>query len=127
MKKVNDNKSPSVGEEIIQGLTGLRDALANREKIYKRFTMRTVNLVLEPQEFTAEEITALRKTFRASQTVFAMLIGVKPSTLRNWEQGRTSPPAWGRRLLEVMQECPEPFRVMLEKGAEEKQATCAES
>lgn len=116
MTKPKD-KTPSVGSEIIRGLTGLRDALKGGEKIYKRFTMRTVNLVLEPQEFSAAEIKRLREAFKASQAVFAMLIGVKPSTLRSWEQGRSSPPPWGRRLLELMQEHPEPFREMLDKGA----------
>lgn len=113
----NDEK-PTVGDEIARGLTGLRDALRDGERLCKRFTMRTVNLKLEPMEFTPGEIKDLRKAFKASQAVFALLIGVGPSTVQNWEQGRTSPPAWGRRLLELMRENPKSFEELLEQGSE---------
>lgn len=110
-------KTTLEGSEIVRGLTGLRDALRDGVPIDKRFTARTVGPILEPREFTAADIKRLRASFNASQAVFAMLVGIKPSTLRSWEQGRTGPPPWGRRLLEMMRDHPEPFLALLKKGA----------
>ncbi len=115
MASVNDEQS--VANEIIEGLTGLRDALRDGERLHERFTMRTVQLELEPRAFTPEEVRELRDLFRSSQAVFAKLIGVKPSTIQSWEQGRSEPPAWGRRLLELMTKNPGPWKEILEDGA----------
>lgn len=111
------NNDQSVANEIIEGLSGLRDALRKGDRLHERFTMRTVRLELEPREFTSEEVKELRNLFRASQAVFARLIGVKPSTIQSWEQGRSDPPAWGRRLLELMIKNPAPWKEILEEGA----------
>jgi len=121
MSKDKRNANASIGSEIIKGLEGLRDALRDGEPIRKRFTMRTVELELEPRDFTADEVKALRETFNASQAVFAKLIGIKASTLQSWEQGRVTPPAWGRRLLDLMQSNPEPWHSILESGLREQQ------
>lgn len=115
-----DRDNSQVGEEIISGLTELRDALRDGEPLHQRFTMRRVELQLEPREFTAEQIKELRELFHASQGVFARLIGVSPATLQKWEQGRQTPPAWGRRLFELMVRDPRPFREMLEEGVRRK-------
>lgn len=115
----------NVGDEIISGLTELRDALRSGEPLTSRFTMRRVELELEPREFTAEQVRELREVFQASQAVFAHLIGISPATLQKWEQGRQKPPAWGRRLLELMAADQEPFRRMLEEGLRRKIANSA--
>ena len=112
-KEKNPVEQP-LGEQILESLGEMEDALSKGERLHERFTMRRVELELEPRSFTAEEVRALREVFRASQTVFAKLLGVKPSTLRNWEQGRQTPPAVGRRLMEVMEEDPDRFREKLE-------------
>jgi len=115
----------NVADDIIQGLTELRDALRDGEALERRFTTREVELALEPREFTAEQVRELRELFQASQAVFAHLIGVSPATLQKWEQGRQKPPAWGRRLLELMAADQKPFRRMLEEGIRRKAANSA--
>jgi putative transcriptional regulator len=96
-----DIREASAEEAIIEGLTSLRDAARAGEPIEARFTMRTVELVLEPREFTPEDIRALRERLEMSQSVFARLLGARPKTVQSWEQGRTPPPM-ARRLLEVI-------------------------
>jgi len=110
-------KPESVADDIISSLGEMRDALRDGEKLYHKFTMRTVELELDPREFSADQVKSLRNIFRASQAVFARLIGIKVSTLRNWEQGRTNPPPWACRLLELMSTNPEPWQEMLEGSA----------
>jgi len=41
--------------------------------------------------FRPADVKAVRDTLKASQTEFALMIGVSVATLRNWEQGRRTP------------------------------------
>lgn len=52
-------------------------------------------------EFEPDDIKAIRQGLGKSQVEFALLIGVSPATLRNWEQGRRSPDGPARALLKV--------------------------
>ena len=52
-------------------------------------------------DFKPEDVRAIRRTLRKSQTEFALLIGVSVATLRNWEQGRRAPEGPERALLRV--------------------------
>jgi putative transcriptional regulator len=59
-------------------------------------------------EYPEPVVSAIRKKMGLSQDKFAYLIGVKPSTLRNWEQGRRKPTGPAKallRILEVDAEC----------------------
>jgi putative transcriptional regulator len=49
----------------------------------------------------AEDIKAIRARLGKTQTEFALMIGVSPATLRNWEQGRRRPEGPARALLRV--------------------------
>jgi putative transcriptional regulator len=123
MTTPDEQRETSVGEELVRGLTELRDALRDGESLPERFTMRTVELELRPQEFTADDIKAIREdTLRASQAIFAVLLGVDTTTLQSWEQGRQEPPAWACRLLDLMKDDPERWHKMLADGARRKQA-----
>ena len=51
--------------------------------------------------FKPADIKAVRKKLRASQSEFALMIGVNVSTLRNWEQGRRVPDGPALALLRV--------------------------
>jgi putative transcriptional regulator len=52
-------------------------------------------------EFKPQDIKAIRRRLGKSQVEFALLIGVSPATLRNWEQGRRTPDGPARALLKV--------------------------
>jgi putative transcriptional regulator len=51
--------------------------------------------------FKPDDIKAIRTRLGKSQVEFALLIGVSPATLRNWEQGRRTPDGPARALLKV--------------------------
>lgn len=105
--------SPSLGDELVRGLSGLRDALRDGADLRQRFTARTVTLDLEPGPFSSRDIRALRARLGVSQAVFARLIGVSAKTLQSWEQGNP-PPAIARRLFEVIVGNPRPWERMLQ-------------
>lgn len=52
-------------------------------------------------EFRPADVRAVRAKLGASQSEFALLIGVSVATLRNWEQGRRTPDGPALALLRV--------------------------
>jgi putative transcriptional regulator len=52
-------------------------------------------------------IKAVRRKLHLSQSEFALMIGVSPSTLQNWEQGRREPDGPAKALLKVASQNPE--------------------
>ena len=56
--------------------------------------------------FTPADIKEIRSRMNKSQVEFAMMIGVKVSTLQNWEQGRRLPEGPARALLKIAAEKP---------------------
>jgi putative transcriptional regulator len=106
----------NTGDEIIRGLTGLRDALATGERLADRFTMRTVELDLDPRPWTPAQVRALRTRLKASQPVFAKLVGANVKTIQAWEQGKPPPPM-ARRLLDCIAKDLAPWEKILREAA----------
>ena len=73
------------------------------------FTERELNsLGVEVPEIviTAAEIKAIRKRMNLSQTVFAKVLNVSPSAVRQWEQGTRVPTGSTMVLLELLDRSP---------------------
>jgi putative transcriptional regulator len=90
----------SVGQEIIDGLTELVEAMERGEPLGRRFTVRTVELPDEPRRYDAAAVRATRAKLGASQTVFARLLAVSPKLVQAWEQGDRVPAGPACRLLD---------------------------
>ncbi len=103
-------EKPSPGPRLIKGMQGI---------LAGQYTMRTLELNLEPQEYGPEEVLRIREQLRASQGVFAKLLGVSIKTVQAWEQGNNPPPPMARRLLDTIGEDPVPWAEKLRKAAEE--------
>ena len=113
---VNDRKR-SPGPKLVKSLRDLKNSLENGECLPERFTMRTVELHLEPREYGPDEVLKIRKQLRASQGVFAKLLGVSVKTLQAWEQGNNPPSPMARRLLDTIDENPKPWERKLRDAA----------
>ena len=57
-------------------------------------------------QFTSEEIASLRKQMNLSQAVFAEVLNVSPSSIRQWEQGKRTPSGSTQVLLELLERSP---------------------
>ena len=57
-------------------------------------------------QFTSEEIASLRKKMNLSQAVFAEVLNVSPSSIRQWEQGKRTPSGSTQVLLELLERSP---------------------
>ncbi len=55
---------------------------------------------------TSTQIKEIRKKTKLSQTVFAKLINVSPSSVRQWEQGVRVPTGSTKVLLELLNKSP---------------------
>jgi putative transcriptional regulator len=53
------------------------------------------------------DVKRIRTQYKLSQQQFAVLLGISPATLRNWEQGRRSPEGPARVLLQIAEKHPE--------------------
>lgn len=90
-----------------QVIAGLREALAFERGAPNaaRFHPAPISILradAEPApEFSAGDIVSIREALGVSQTVFARLLNVSPSTTRAWEQGINTPGGPASRLLQV--------------------------
>ena len=62
-----------------------------------------------PRETRVHPVDAkrIRQKLRASQSQFALMLGVSKATLQNWEQGRREPGGSAKALLKVAERHPE--------------------
>jgi putative transcriptional regulator len=68
--------------------------------------LRKMGVEVKPVSFSAEEISSIRKTLNVSQSVFAKLLNVSLSSVRQWEQGLRKPSGSTMILLELLQKEP---------------------
>ncbi len=81
---------------------GLVESIKQMKKIQKG-EMKPARVT----KFKEISVKAIRQKLRQSQSEFAFMIGVSPSTLRNWEQGTRRPHGPARALLTVAQKDPQ--------------------
>jgi len=82
-------------ERLVQSVKEMKAIMAGKMKPAR---VTKVNCV---------KIKSIRAKMKQSQTEFAYMIGVSPSTLRNWEQGTRHPVGPARALLIVAEKNPE--------------------
>jgi putative transcriptional regulator len=73
------------------------------------FTKKELNnlgVVIPDVQFSPEKISELRKQMNLSQTVFARVLNVSPSSIRQWEQGKRTPSGSTKVLLDLLEKSP---------------------
>jgi putative transcriptional regulator len=83
-------------EKLVQSVKEMKLYMAGKMK-----PARVTKIEIEPIS-----IKGIRKKLHQSQTEFSFMIGVSPSTLRNWEQGTREPEGPAKALLRVAQRNP---------------------
>ena len=121
--KAKDPCDTPLEEALISGLTELRDTIQEGIRPEERFTMRTVDIDLEPQTYEAADVKRIRNSLNASQAVFAKLLAVSVKTVQSWEQGTALPPM-ARRLLDMIDEDRERWLELLRESTREHDEDC---
>ena len=81
--------------EFLASVTEMDAIAAGKKKLSRTF------------EYPDPEVRKIRMKTGLSQDRFAYLIGVKPATLRNWEQGRRKPTGPAKALFRILEADPE--------------------
>ena len=73
------------------------------------FTKKELNslgIKIPSIQVTGEQIQIIRKQMNLSQSVFAKLLNVSSSSIRQWEQGKRRPTGSTKVLLELLEKSP---------------------
>ena len=97
---MRDSIKNAIGE-IVQDLvdSGIQVSFTKKE-------LDSLGIKFPKVQFTSEQIKKIRKQMNLSQLVFAKLLNVSPSSIRQWEQGKRKPSGSTKILLELLDKSP---------------------
>src|SRR5271157_4385224 len=106
------------GSEIVSALTEFYEALRDGgcEAVAERFTVRTVELNLEPRSYTGDDVKKVRRLLGLSQPLFARFLGVSTNTVCSWENGGQPPSKLACRFLDEINHSPELFKARVRES-----------
>ena len=93
----------SFGAEIVEELSELRNTLERGERVDHKYTVKTVELDLQPRQYEADDVRQVRQSLNVSQAVFAQILAASPESVESWEQGLRKPSPMACRLLDLIQ------------------------
>ena len=95
-------------------LSGIRTSFSERE-------LKKLGVVIPKVEINAQDIQEIREKIRLSQSVFARLLNVSSSSVRQWEQGKRKPSGSTRVLLELLRMNPAILNYRIESSSQGKE------
>ena len=97
---MRDSIKTAIGETVQDMLnSGIKTSFTKRE-------LDSLGIKIPEIQLTTYQIKAIREQMNLSQTVFAMLLNVSPSSIRHWEQGKRKPTGSTKVLLELLEKSP---------------------
>ncbi|MCA9073573.1 MAG: helix-turn-helix domain-containing protein [Planctomycetaceae bacterium] len=109
--------STPANRKTIDRLRTFAEALDSNVVVTEKFTCKKVVLDLQPQPFSPEMVQKARSVLNVSQSLFAEFLGVSPSTIRDWEQGRYPPKNLACRFMEEIIRDPEYWTKRVQQSA----------
>ena len=84
--------------------------------------LKALGIEIPKVEINAEDIQEIRTRINLSQSVFAKVLNVSPSSVRQWEQGKRTPSGSTKILLELLKENPKILDYRIESSTYLRQA-----
>ena len=84
-------------KDLING--GFPTSFTNRE-------LKDLGVKIPEVQIAPEKVRRIRQKTRFSQSVFAQLLNVSPSSVRQWEQGKRRPTGSTKVLLDILDKKP---------------------
>ena len=102
--------------DTVQNLlrSGIKTSFSEKE-------LKKLGVVIPKVEINAQDIQAIREKIRLSQSVFARLLNVSSSSVRQWEQGKRKPSGSTRVLLELLRMNPTILNYRIESSSQGKE------
>ena len=97
---MRDSIKKATGETVQDMLnSGIKTSFTKKE-------LDSLGIKIPEIQLTTFQIKAIREQMNLSQTVFARLLNVSPSSIRQWEQGKRKPTGSTKVLLELLKKSP---------------------
>ena len=94
-------KRVKIFNELKEALEDVRDYRQG-----KRTDLRVTELPGPPKRIAPAEIRRIRRSLKASQTLFAVYLNVSANAVRSWEQGTRRPQHAALKLLAIAKRNP---------------------
>ena len=80
--------------------------LSNIKTSFTEKELNELGVKIPKVKMNAKDIQKIREKTKLSQSVFAKVLNVSPSSVRQWEQGKRTPSGSTKVLLELLKENP---------------------
>jgi putative transcriptional regulator len=98
---MKDSIKKAIGETVQDLInSGIKTSFTKKE-------LNALGIKIPEVNLTTHQIKEIRENMNLSQTVFAKLLNVSPSSIRQWEQGKRKPTGSTRVLLDLIQRSPQ--------------------
>jgi len=97
---MRDSIKTSIAETVKDLMdAGLPTSFTNKE-------LKTLGIKIPEVHVSGEDIKKIRESIHISQAVFAKLLNVSASSVKQWEQGKRTPTGSTKILLELLEKKP---------------------
>ncbi len=97
---MRDTIKNAIGETVQDLInSGIKPSFTKRE-------LNNLGISIPEIRITANQIKEIRANLQLSQSVFAKLLNVSPSSIRQWEQGKRYPTGSTQVLLDLLHRSP---------------------
>lgn len=97
---MRDSIKKAIGETVQDMInSGFKTSFTEKE-------LNSLGVTIPEVQLTTHEIKEIREKLNLSQSVFAKLLNVSPSSIRQWEQGKRKPTGATRVLLDLLKRSP---------------------
>ena len=94
-------------------MSGTKTSFTERE-------LKALGIIIPDVDIHAKDIQSIREKIKLSQKVFARLLNVSPSSVRQWEQGKRKPSGSTKVLLELLKMEPSILNYRLQSPVNKK-------
>lgn len=81
--------------------------LSNIKTLFTEKELKKLGIKIPKVKIKARDIQKIREKTKLSQNVFAKVLNVSPSSVKQWEQGKRTPSGSTKVLLELLKENPD--------------------
>jgi len=95
---------------------------SNIKTSFSEKELKSLGIEIPKVEINSKDIQEIRSRTKLSQSVFAKVLNVSPSSVRQWEQGKRTPSGSTKILLELLKENPNILNYRIDSSSYFKQA-----
>jgi putative transcriptional regulator len=112
---MRENIREAIGDTVQDLLrSGIKTSFSEKE-------LKELKVIIPEVEINARDIQEIREKIKLSQSVFAKLLNVSSSSVRQWEQGKRTPSGSTKVLLELLRMHPTILNYRIESPSQSKQ------